>query len=68
MSFPYYCQQCGGEVKVTDDGLTSRACGHDKATIVAERTSLLYGEGGVVPQGVGERIMAAVQKIQAAFK
>jgi len=68
MSFPYYCQACRAEVKVTNDGVTTRTCEHDKATIVAERTSLLYGEGGVVPQGVGERIMAAVQKIQAAFK
>ena len=62
---PYYCKECGAEVIVTGEGVT-RTCGHSGATIVAERSSNLFGEGGAA-QSLTERAAQALRKIFTAF-
>lgn len=61
--FPYTCAQCGGEARVSPDGVVSRACGHDTATVIAERTAVLYGQGRCVPQTLAERAVAALRRL-----
>lgn len=48
----YECAECGRPVIVTSDGEIIRACGHDRATVYANRSSVLTGEGGVDDQPV----------------
>lgn len=54
MSHLYECSQCGGPVKVTPQGegvepLQFFKCGHDGATIWANRKVVLRGKGGMTP-------------------
>jgi hypothetical protein len=44
----YYCKDCKGAAVVVD-GEVRRSCSHSDSTIIAERTSTLYGDGGVSP-------------------
>jgi hypothetical protein len=61
--FPYACSQCGGEAKVSPAGVVSRACGHDDATVIAERTSVLYGRCRVATPSLINRAVAALQRL-----
>lgn len=50
----YECSKCGGPVKVTPLGpgvepKIERDCGHDGATVWANRKVTLYGKGDVNP-------------------
>jgi hypothetical protein len=54
MKHLYECSKCGGPVKVTPQGegiepVKVFACGHDDATIWANRKVVLRGKGGVTP-------------------
>mgnify|MGYP001231025051 FL=1 len=60
---PYACSTCGGAAHVSPDGIVSRACGHDTATVIAERTSILYGKGGCAPKTMMQRAVAALCKL-----
>lgn len=61
--FPYACALCGAEVKVTSAGVKERACGHATATVIAERTSNLYGEGHYAQGSLTSRALAALRKL-----
>ena len=67
MSFPYACAHCGAEVKVSPEGDITRTCTHHGQTIVAERTSILYGEGGAAGLTLADRARAALRKLALAF-
>jgi hypothetical protein len=67
MAFPYACSICGGPAIVSDAGDISRACGHDDATVIAERTSILYGEGGASEPSLYQRAASALQKLARVF-
>ena len=64
----YYCKVCKTEVAVSKAGDIVRNCVHTDATIVAERTSVLYGEGGAKEQTLQERAYAAMHTLLRAFK
>ena len=61
--YPYTCTQCGGEVQVTPEGVVSRVCGHNTATVIAERTSILYGEGHYAQESLTSRALTALRKL-----
>lgn len=65
--FPYACADCGAEAKVSAQGAISRDCGHDDATVIAERTSILYGEGGAGERSLLDRARDALGKLAKAF-
>lgn len=64
----YYCKACKAEVFVSDQGEVSRTCGHAGETIIAERTSSLFGEGGANERTLWERMLAAIDKLREAFR
>lgn len=61
MAHPYYCKECGAAATVVD-GEVRRTCAHVGSTIIAERTSTLYGDGGVAPAG-RSRILERVRQL-----
>lgn len=63
MSYPYACAECGAQVEVSGQGTISRVCGHDEATVIAERTSFLYGEGGAASLTLYQRALAALESL-----
>ena len=67
MTHPYKCAECGAEVKVADTGHITRTCIHHGATVIAERTSILYGEGGAAGVSLIDRARAALRKLALAF-
>jgi hypothetical protein len=70
MVFPYACAECGAEVHVEKDGKVTRTCDHADATVIAERTSNLFGEGGAAGNtgSLSDRVAAALTKLVNAFK
>ena len=68
MGHPYACAACGAAVQVSAAGVITRPCGHHGATVIAERTADLFGEGGAEgAQSLAERARAALARIAAAF-
>jgi hypothetical protein len=66
----YHCATCGLTVKVSPAGEITRSCPHDGATVIAERTATLYGEGGAslpVPS-LSERVSVAMRTILASVR
>jgi hypothetical protein len=63
MAFPYACAECGAKATVSEQGDIYRACGHDDATVIAERTSVLYGEGGAASLPLYQRALAALESL-----
>lgn len=64
----YYCKECGGAVAVAPSGVVTRTCPHQLATIVAERSSVLFGEGGAGEMSLLQRAAQALQKIAGAVR
>jgi ferredoxin len=68
MAHPYACAECGAPAKVSPAGVITRMCAHDGATVIAERTADLFGEGGSEgSQSLADRARAALAKIAAAL-
>ena len=67
MTFPYACAECGAQVMVSGQGDISRVCTHHGATVIAERTSILYGEGGASEPSLYQRAASALQKLARVF-
>jgi len=63
----YYCKECEAEVFVSPTGVVQRNCTHHDATIVAERASNLFGEGGATGLSLYDRAVAALNKIIKSF-
>lgn len=58
----YSCSVCG--MPCYDiDGAVTRICTHESATITAERTSTLHGDGGARETSLAERFIAAALRI-----
>jgi hypothetical protein len=69
MSFPYHCAACKAEVAVSTKGDISRSCACPELTpVIAERTCMLYGEGGAKQLSLAERIEAALKKLTQALR
>jgi len=68
MPHPYACSVCGVEVKVSKAGEISRPCDHHDAAVIAERTSILYGEGGATSMSLIERAEAAIKRLAQALR
>lgn len=68
MSYPYACSVCGAEVVVSDNGDIHRACEHDGQTVIAERTSVLYGDGGATAKSYIDRVRDAINTLIKAFR
>ena len=68
MSFLYHCAICGAEVKVSPEGDVARTCVHHGATVTAERTSILYGEGGAGERSLLDRAWDALGKLAKALR
>lgn len=64
---PYYCKSCRSPVVVSTVGEVTRTCEHT-GVIIAERTSMLYGDGGVDSPSAGERALAALQRVVTALR
>jgi ferredoxin len=68
MAHPYACAECGAAAKVSPSGAITRMCGHDGATVIAERTADLFGEGEAEgAQSLADRARAALAKIAATL-
>ena len=52
---------------VSGQGDISRVCTHHGATVIAERTSILYGEGGAAEPSLYQRAASALQKLARVF-
>ena len=63
----YYCKECGTEVRVTPEGAVTHFCSHVDTTIIAERTSTLFGDGQFDESSLYDRAVAAIIKIFKAF-
>jgi hypothetical protein len=63
----YYCSKCGAEAFVTPELVVRMTCDHADATIIAPRTSVLFGEGGALTLGLRERAALALAKILRVF-
>jgi hypothetical protein len=69
----YECSKCGGPVKVKPQGpgvepKIERACGHDDATVWANRKVTLYGKGHVnVATRVTRKITLTVRQLLSAM-
>jgi hypothetical protein len=50
------------------DGTVTRICTHENATIIAARSSLLYGEGGAREVSLFERAVNAMRSIIASVR
>lgn len=69
MGFPYHCSACKAEVKVSTKGDITRSCACPELTpVVAERTCVLYGDGGAKSLSLAERASAAISRIVEAFR
>ena len=64
----YYCKVCEAEVFVSAAGIIQRNCEHKDATVIAERTSTLFGEGGATEATLYERARVALFRLFEAFK
>lgn len=64
----YYCKVCSTEVYVSKAGEVVRNCAHSDATVVAERTSILYGAGNAKGLTLQERVQSALRVLISAFK
>jgi hypothetical protein len=62
----YYCKDCHAEAFVRS-GAVVRTCNHADSTIIAPRTSVLYGEGGALSLSMAERFSNALNKLFKAF-
>lgn len=68
MIHPYYCAYCGDAVQVSVQGEITRTCGHHGQTVIAERTSILYGEGGAGERSLLDRAWDALGKLAKALR
>lgn len=65
----YYCANCRASVSVTGKGDITRSCKcHDTTTVIAERSSILYGIGGAANLTLAERARRAIAKLLASLK
>lgn len=48
-------------------GEISRECGHEGVAVIAERTSILYGEGGAAEPSLYQRAANALHKLARVF-
>jgi hypothetical protein len=66
----YHCAECGLTVRVSAAGDIERSCAHTGATVIAERTAMLYGEGGAgvaAASSPADRVAAALRAFAAFF-
>lgn len=65
----YFCATCNSEAFVSPDGDIRRTCAHLHSTIVAPRTSTLYGEGHSEGNAdLGSMLLSAIEAILRAFR
>lgn len=68
MAHPYACAVCGAAAQVSPAGSITRMCGHDGATVIAQRTADLFGDGAAAAgQSLADRARAALRALAGAL-